>query len=74
MERNTSAWNHIQWNRSMAMKRSLIRPVADLAPANVAMPPRRHLLQWVKGLVATKEVVEAEEQAPPTGVTLVLVL
>lgn len=64
MERSTSAWNHIQWNRSMATKRSSVRPAAELAPANVAMPPRRHLLQWVKGLVATEEVVEAEEQAP----------
>ena len=64
MERSTSAWNHIQWNRSMATKRSSVRPAAELAPANVAMPPRRHLLQWVKGLVATEEVVEAEELAP----------
>ena len=64
MERSTSAWNHIQWNRSMATKRSSIRPAADFAPANVAMPPRRHLLQWVKGLVAMEEVVEAEELVP----------
>ena len=64
MERSTSAWNHIQWNRSMATKRSSVRPAADLAPANVAMPPRRHLLQWVKGLVAMEEVVEAEELVP----------
>ena len=64
MERSTSAWNHIQWNRSMATKRSSVRPAAELAPANVAMPPRRHLLQWVKGLVAMEEVVEAEELAP----------
>ena len=48
----------------MATKRSSIRPAADLAPANVAMPPRRHLLQWVKGLVAMEEVVEAEELVP----------
>ena len=48
----------------MATKRSSIRPAADLAPAIVAMPPRRHLLQWVKGLVAVEEVVEAEELAP----------
>ena len=48
----------------MATKRASIRPAADLAPANVAMPPRRHLLQWVKGLVAMEEVVEAEELAP----------
>lgn len=45
----------------MATKRSSIRPAADLAPANVAMPPRRHLLQWVKGLVAMEEVAEAED-------------
>ena len=64
MERSTSPWNHIQWNRSMATKRSSVRPAAELAPANVAMPPRRHLLQWVKGLVAMEEVVEAEELAP----------
>ena len=64
MERSTNAWNHIQWNRSMATKRSSVRPAADLAPANVAMPPRRHLLQWVKGLVAMEEVVEAEELVP----------
>ena len=64
MERSTSAWNHTQWNRSMATKRSSIRPAAELAPANVAMPPRRHLLQWVKGLVAMEEVVEAEELVP----------
>ena len=64
MQRSTSAWNHIQWNRSMATKRSSIRPAAELAPANVAMPPRRHLLQWVKGLVAMEEVVEAEELVP----------
>jgi len=64
MERSTSAWNHIQWNRSMATKRSSVRPAAELAPANVAMPPRRHLLQWVKGLVAMEEVVEAEELVP----------
>ena len=64
MERSTSAWNHIQRNRSMATKRSSVRPAADLAPANVAMPPRRHLLQWVKGLVAMEEVVEAEELVP----------
>ena len=64
MERSTSAWNHIQWNRSMATKRSSVRPAADLAPANVAMPPRRHLLQWVKRLVAMEEVVEAEELVP----------
>ena len=48
----------------MATKRSSIRPAAELAPANVAMPPRRHLLQWVKGLVAMEEVVEAEELVP----------
>ena len=64
MERSTSAWNHIQWNRSMATKRSSVRPAAELAPANVAMPPRRHLLRWVKGLVAMEEVVEAEELVP----------
>ena len=64
MERSTSAWNHIQWNRSMATKRSSVRPAAELAPANVAMPPRRHLLQWVKGLVAMEEVVEAEDLVP----------
>ena len=64
MERSTSAGNHIQWNRSMATKRSSVRPAAELAPANVAMPPRRHLLQWVKGLVAMEEVVEAEELVP----------
>ena len=64
MERSTSAGNHIQWNRSMATKRSSVRPAAELAPANVAMPPRRHLLRWVKGLVAMEEVVEAEELAP----------
>ena len=64
MERSTSAWNHIQWNRSMATKLSSVRPAAELAPANVAMPPRRHLLQWVKGLVAMEEVVEAEELVP----------
>ena len=64
MERSTSAWNHIQWNRSMATKRSSVRPAAELAPANVAVPPRRHLLQWVKGLVAMEEVVEAEELVP----------
>ena len=64
MERSTNAWNHIQWNRSMATKRSSVRPAAELAPANVAMPPRRHLLQWVKGLVAMEEVVEAEELVP----------
>ena len=64
MERSTSAWNHIQWNRSMATKRSSVRPAAELAPANVAMPPRRHLLQRVKRLVAMEEVVEAEELAP----------
>ena len=64
MQRSTSAWNHIQWNRSMATKRSSVRPAAELAPANVAMPPRRHLLQWVRGLVAMEEVVEAEELAP----------
>ena len=39
----------------MATKHSSIRPAADLAPANLAMPPRRHLLQLV---------VEAEELAP----------
>ena len=44
----------------MATKRSSIRPAAELAPANVAMPPRRHLLQWVKRLVVMEEVVEAE--------------
>ena len=64
MERSTSAWNHIQWNRSMATKRSSVRPAAELAPANVAMPPRRHLLQWEKRLVAMEEVVEAEELVP----------
>ena len=48
----------------MATKRSSVRPAAELAPANVAMPPRRHLLQWVKGLVAMEEVVEAEELVP----------
>ena len=64
MERSTNAWNHIQSNRSMATKRSSVRPAAELAPANVAMPPRRHLLQWVKGLVAMEEVVEAEELVP----------
>ena len=64
MERSTSAWNHIQWNRSMATKRSSVRPAEKLAPANVAMPPRRHLLQWVKGLVVMEEVVEAEELVP----------
>ena len=64
MERNTRAWNHIQWNRSMATKRSSVRPAAELAPANVAMPPRRHLLRWVKGSVAMEEVVEAEELVP----------
>ena len=64
MERSTNAWNHIQWNRSMATKRSSVRPAAELAPANVAMPPRRHLLRWVKGLVAMEEVVEAEELIP----------
>ena len=64
MERSTSAGNHIQWNRSMATKRSSVRPAAELAPANVAMPPRRHLLQWVKRLVAMEEVVEAEELVP----------
>lgn len=64
MERSTSAGSHIQWNRSMATKRSSVRPAAELAPANVAMPPRRHLLQWVKGLVAMEEVVEAEELVP----------
>ena len=64
MERSTNAWNHIQWNRSMATKRSSVRPAAEPAPANVAMPPRRHLLQWVKGLVAMEEVVEAEELVP----------
>ena len=64
MERSTSAGNHIQWNRSMATKRSSVRPAAELAPANIAMPPRRHLLQWVKGLVAMEEVVEAEELVP----------
>ena len=64
MERSTSAGNHIQWNRSMATKRSSVRPAAELAPANVAMPPRRHLLRWVKGLVAMEEVVEAEELVP----------
>ena len=45
----------------MATKRSSIRPAADLAPANVAMPPRQHLLQWVTGLVAMEEVAEAED-------------
>ena len=64
MERSTSAGNHIQWNRSMATKRSSVRPAAELAPANVAMPPRRHLLRCVKGLVAMEEVVEAEELVP----------
>ena len=64
MERSTSAWNHIQWNRGMATKRSSVRPAAELAPANVAMPPRRHLLQWEKRLVAMEEVVEAEELVP----------
>jgi len=64
MERSTSAWNHIQWNRSMATKRSSVRPAAELAPANVAMPPRRHLLQCVQRLVAMEEVVEAEELVP----------
>ena len=64
MQRSTNAWNHIQRNRSMATKRSSIRPAAELAPANAAMLPRRHLLQWVKGLVAMEEVVEAEELAP----------
>ena len=64
MGRSTIAWKHISWNRSMATKRSSIRPAAELAPANVAMPPRRHLLQWVKGLVAMEEVVEAEELVP----------
>ena len=62
MERNTSAWNHIQWNRSMATKRSAVRPAAELAPANVAMPPRRHLLQWVKGLVAMEVVVPLQTE------------
>ena len=61
MNRNTILWNHIYWNRSMATKRSSIRLAADLALANVAMPPRRHLLQWVKGLVAMEEVVEPED-------------
>ena len=64
MEHSTSAWTHIQWNRSMATKRSSVRPAAELAPANVAMPPRRHLLQWEKRLVAMEEVVEAEELVP----------
>ena len=64
MERSTSAWNHIQWNRSMATKRSSVRPAAELAPANVVMPPRRHLLRCAKGLVAMEEVVEAEELVP----------
>ena len=64
MERSTNAWNHIQSNRSMATKRSSVRPAAELAPANVAMPPRRHLLQRVKGMVAMEEVVEAEELVP----------
>ena len=48
----------------MATKRSSVRPAAELAPANVAMPPRRHLLQWEKRLVAMEEVVEAEELVP----------
>lgn len=64
MERSTSAWNHIQWNRSMATKRSSVRPAAELAPANVAMPPRRRLLQCVKMWVAMEEVVEAKELVP----------
>ena len=70
MERSTSAGNHIQWNRSMATKRSSVRPAAELAPANVAMPPRRHLLQWEKRLVAMEEVVEAQELVPLVRATL----
>ena len=62
MERNTNAWNHIQWNRSMATKRSSARPAADLAPANVAMPPRRHLLQWVTWLVEAEELVPLQTE------------
>ena len=62
MERSTSAWNHIQWNRSMATKRSSVRPAAELAPANVAMPPRRHLLQWVTGLVEAEELVPLQTE------------
>ena len=62
MERSTSAWNHIQWNRSMATKRSSVRPAAELAPANVAMPPRRHLLQWEKRLVAMEELVPLQTE------------
>ena len=54
----------------MATKRSSVRPAAELAPANVAMPPRRHLLQWVKRLVAMEEVVEAEELVPLVRATL----
>ena len=62
MERSTSAWNHIQWNRSMATKRSSVRPAAELAPANVAMPPRQHLLQWVTGLVEAEELVPLQTE------------
>ena len=62
MERSTSAENHIQWNRSMATKRSSVRPAAELAPANVAMPPRRHLLQWEKRLVAMEELVPLQTE------------
>ena len=62
MERSTNAWNHIQWNRSMATKRSSVRPAAELAPANVAMPPRQHLLQWVTGLVEAEELVPLQTE------------
>ena len=75
MERSTSAWNHIQWNRSMATKRSSVHPAAELAPASVAMPPRQHLLQWVTGLAEAEELVplqtapevQWDKRCPPEG-------
>ena len=61
MDRSSPTWNHI-WNRSMATKRSSVRPAAELAPANVAMPPRQHLLQRVTGLVEAEELVPLQTE------------
>ena len=46
----------------MATKRSSVRPAAELAPANVAMPPRQHLLQRVTGLVEAEELVPLQTE------------
>ena len=66
----------------MATKRSSVRPAAELAPANVAMPPRRHLLQWVTGLVEAEELVplqtepevQWDKRCPPEEETEVVVV